>query len=380
MSEHALILYNAARHALAEARKVDEVMAIRDQAERLRLYTRQAKDRNLLADATEIHIRATRRLGELLVKANEAGQISVGRPKKNGSFEEPFPRVRLQDAGISKKLSHESQKVASISEQAFEAMVDRTRGKITTGRAAVINPMKEVSTADKKERRAQREQDLATRQLALPDKKFGVILEDFEWDEEVYSRESGMDRHASNHYPTAHDAHTPEEIVERTRERFLCAAPDCVLFMWVTVQHLWIGMQVLALRGFEYRSHFAWGKDKIGMGRWNRNKHEILLVGVTGTIPAPAPGTQFESLLLGPRGAHSKKPDWQYELIERHYPNLPKIELNARRARAGWDCWGLDAPVPSITSSDHAPLLPPPHRAAIKGRSPLNRKRGKNVL
>jgi hypothetical protein len=32
--------------------------------------------------------------------------------------------------------------------------------------------------------------------------KFGVVLEDFEWDHEPYSRETGMDRHPSNHYPT----------------------------------------------------------------------------------------------------------------------------------------------------------------------------------
>jgi N6-adenosine-specific RNA methylase IME4 len=31
-------------------------------------------------------------------------------------------------------------------------------------------------------------------------------------------------------------------------------------------------------------------------------------------------------------------------LIEAYFPSLPKIELNVRRARPGWDTWGLDAP------------------------------------
>jgi N6-adenosine-specific RNA methylase IME4 len=31
--------------------------------------------------------------------------------------------------------------------------------------------------------------------------------------------------------------------------------------------------------------------------------------------------------------------------IDRLWPNLPKIELFARRARPGWDRWGADAPV-----------------------------------
>jgi hypothetical protein len=41
---------------------------------------------------------------------------------------------------------------------------------------------------------------------------------------------------------------------------------------------------------------------------------------------------------------HSAKPDVFLEWFERYYPSLPKIELNARRARDGWDVWGNEAP------------------------------------
>jgi N6-adenosine-specific RNA methylase IME4 len=43
-------------------------------------------------------------------------------------------------------------------------------------------------------------------------------------------------------------------------------------------------------------------------------------------------------------GAHSEKPTAVYELVEAYFPNLPKIEINARKARPGWDNWGLEAP------------------------------------
>jgi hypothetical protein len=40
------------------------------------------------------------------------------------------------------------------------------------------------------------------------------------------------------------------------------------------------------------------------------------------------------------RAASSQKPDEAYELIERMYPDLPKIELFARQTRLGRAAWG----------------------------------------
>ncbi len=203
---------------------------------------------------------------------------------------------------------------------------------------------KDISTAVKQTVRATREFLLGQQQLAAPTLKYGVIVEDFEWDHQTWS-EKGRDRAAENHYPVSKDAHTAAEIVKRTAPRFECAAPDCVLYMWTTLQHLAIAIDVLRQRGFDYRSSYAWGKDKIGLGYWSREKHEILLVGVKGKkIAAPALGTQFDSLIYAPRAAHSEKPDVFLEMIERHFPTLPKIELNRRGApRPGWDAWGNEA-------------------------------------
>jgi len=47
------------------------------------------------------------------------------------------------------------------------------------------------------------------------------------------------------------------------------------------------------------------------------------------------------SVLEAPVGKHSEKPELFVELIEKQFPNVPKIELNRRGpARPGWDAWG----------------------------------------
>jgi len=147
-----------------------------------------------------------------------------------------------------------------------------------------------------------------------------------------------MDRAADNHYPTS-----PTGIIAG-RPVASVAADDCVLFLWATVPMLPQALRVMAAWGFEYKTNFIWAKDRIGTGYWNRNKHEHLLVGVRGKPPAPAPGTQWESVLHAPVGRHSAKPELFLELIERYFPTLPKIELNRRGlARPGWDAWGNEA-------------------------------------
>lgn len=331
-----LVQYDQARTALAQATRIDQVLPLREQMSHIKLHARHVQDKALLADATEIQIRAERRLGELLLEAEKVGLIGPGRPKKSGS-ENPTETegFTLKEIGVSHKLSADSQQKASITELALESMIAGVRDRIMSGRATIIDNIS--SSKDKKERRAERERDLAAKQQALPNKRYGVIYADPEWRFEVYSRDTGMDRAADNHYPTS----VTDEICARPVGDI--AADDCVLFLWATVPMLPDALRVMKFWGFDYKSHCAWAKDRIGTGYWFRNQHELLLVGTRGNVPAPAMGTQIESLVDAPVGRHSEKPVKFYELIERYFPNLPKIELNARASRDGWDVWGYEA-------------------------------------
>ena len=330
-----LAQYDRARAALAEATRIDEILPLRDQMQHIKLHARHVQDRELMADATEIQIRAETKLGLLLKEAKKAGLLKASRPKKvDPKKPADADGFTLKEIGVTEKLSSTAQKKASITEQALEAMISGIRARIISGKAKII----EQTTDEKKEKRANREKLLAGIQLALPDKKYGVIYADPEWRFEVYSRETGMDRAADNHYQTS----PTEAIMQRPVEQI--AADDCVLFLWATVPMLPNALDVVRAWGFEYKSHCIWRKDRIGTGYWFRNVHELLLVATRGKVPAPAMGDQFESVIDAPLGKHSEKPDRFYELIESYFPNLPKIELNARRARRGWDAWGFDAP------------------------------------
>ncbi|MGJ0505626.1 MAG: MT-A70 family methyltransferase [Methylocystis sp.] len=287
----------------------------------------------MLDHATDIRLRAERRAGELLTKMAVDGERDAG---KGGDRKSPShdARVKLADMGITYSQSQRWQALAKLQKAEFEEIV--AKRKIEAQKATQAS--RAERQAEKKSNRDAREIELAQKQRALPEKRYGVIYADPEWRFEVFSSETGLDRAADNHYPTSN----LEEIM--SRDVASIAAPDCVLFMWVTGPMLANGFKVLEAWGFAYKSRFVWGKERIGNGYWVRDNAEELLIATRGDVPCPAMGDQFEALQLSPRGVHSAKPERFAEIIESYFPNLPKIELNRRGApRPGWDAWGNES-------------------------------------
>lgn len=335
-----LIKYEAACRAVAEARNIDEIREISSAAEAMRAYARQAKNKDLEIDAAEIRLRAERRLGELERMQKEAGLLNKGgRPSsKPGSKTDPVSAPpTLKEIGLDKKTADICRKMAAVPADEFEQHISEWRDRVSKENERVtVNLFK---SADKAMARAKKIEDLAANIRALPDMQFGVILADPPWRFQVRS-EHGMDRSADNHYPTQ----TTEDICNLDVPSI--AADNCVLFLWATVPMLPDAMAVISAWGFEYKSHVIWAKDRMGTGYWFRNRHELLLVGTKGNIPAPAMGTQWPSLIDASVGEHSAKPHIFIDMIEDYFPNIPKLEMNHRgEGRPGWAVWGLEAEV-----------------------------------
>lgn len=319
--------------------RVDELLPLLDEFELAKLRAHQIKDQALLAEATEYQMRAERRLGEVIQAAKNAGLFRQGRQPKS-TPPELSSRPTLVEAGIDKKLSARAQGRASIAERAFEAMVQGVRERIAAGAATVID--KEAKIEHSRMRRQTREQALGEYQQSLPEQKFGIIYADPPWRFDVWSEDRGVEKSPQNQYPTM----TVEEICALPIKEL--PAQDALLFLWITSPRLFRAPELFRAwspsEPWTYCTHYVWDKEKIATGYWNRNRHELLLVARLGNVPKPLPEHREPSVYREPSTVHSAKPIYYCELIERQFPNLPKIELFRRGpARVGWKAWGNEA-------------------------------------
>src|SRR4029450_448363 len=132
-----------------------------------------------------------------------------------------------------------------------------------------------LTHGDKKQRRSTKMQALAGKAMALPTKSFFLAVLDPAWREEPWSRETGLNKAADNHYPTL----TPKEIAAFRPP----LTKDGLCYMWSTRSMMRVAQGILEDDWkLSYHSHMIWVKERpgkqMGMGRWSRVDHEILLI------------------------------------------------------------------------------------------------------
>ena len=202
-------------------------------------------------------------------------------------------------------------------------------------------------------------------------RKFQTVLADPPWQFQNRTGKMAPEHRRLSRYPTM----TLDEICDLPVEAIVDEPAH--LYLWVPNALLPEGLRVMEHWGFKYKSNIIWykirkdgGPDRRGVGFYFRNVTEVLLFGVRGkNARTLQPGRSQENIISSQKREHSRKPDEQYDLIERCSFG-ERIELFARGPREGWTVWGNQAEhyEPTwATYSNHsqAEIIP----------LPLNRKR-----
>ena len=118
---------------------------------------------------------------------------------------------------------------------------------------------------------------------------------------------------------------------------------NSILFLWTIDKYLFEAEQIAKDLGYKLHARMIWNKvNGIPAAFTIRYGHEYLLYMYKGKLIPVAKNergkihTVFTELVT----KHSKKPEISYQIMERLYPDLQKLEMYARRERQGWDCWG----------------------------------------
>lgn len=207
--------------------------------------------------------------------------------------------------------------------------------KVKAGEIGIVEAAKEIRQAKTTQRREERLDkifEISKGNVELQTGvRYPVLYADPPW---RYDYAETDNRVIENQYPTmAIDEICAMPVAD-------ISTPDAVLFLWATSPKLREALRVIEAWGFEYRTCAIWDKQKIGMGYYFRQQHELLLVATRGAMPTPAPENRAASVITEPRTEHSVKPAKFAELIEAMYPTLPRIELFCRTPRDGWLAWG----------------------------------------
>lgn len=346
-----LIRYDAARRALAEAHRVDEVKDIRDMAVAMQAYAEQAKDSTMIMQATQIRMRAEHRAGEMLAEMAASGNRHSGRAHTDhvGSrAATPRPEPTLADLGINKTQSSRWQQLAALPGDQFEAKIE------SASRRAYHRIGQRMIKADRIVRAKRQHASLIDLGCSVDDlvalaatgKRFPVILADPPWVFETYGGASGK-LHSSpdHHYPTC----SVDEIARLPVASL--AADDAVLLLWSTWPHIAIASHVDVIRAWGFKpstAAFLWVKQNAksaglhsGMGYWTLSNSEVCLLATRGSPLRLA--NDVHQVVMAPVGEHSAKPEEVRRRIERLFAG-PYLELYAREAAPGWTAWGNEIP------------------------------------
>lgn len=122
---------------------------------------------------------------------------------------------------------------------------------------------------------------------------------------------------------------------------------NAILFLWTIDKYLHEAEEMARILGWKLHARMVWNKvTGIPAAFTVRYGHEYLLYFYRGKLTPVAREERgkIHTVFTEQVKRHSQKPEISYQIIERLYPNLNKLEMYARIKRDGWDIWGNELP------------------------------------
>lgn len=170
---------------------------------------------------------------------------------------------------------------------------------------------------------------------------YGLIYADPPWKQSKGGKKSVRENSSGKplDYPTC----SLDEIKEHLRLATESTTENSILFLWTIDKYLFEAQQIAESLGYKLHARMIWDKvTGIPVAFTVRYGHEYLLYMYKGKLTPVAKDERgkIHTVFRERVTKHSKKPDIAYEIIERLYPDLKKLEMYARETRDGWDSFG----------------------------------------
>lgn len=298
-------------NAVMQLEDIEALYKLQNTAAAARNLAKQAKEPKIVWNycmATAIWARW--KIGQLF-----HGKVYPGQPQKESGHND---RILLASIDVDENESKRWQLLARIPEQELSyhiASYDKTNG---AGAASTLTFNSCYKLLPKP---------------GAPPGTYDVIVIDPPWEMKIIER---LD--APNQEDIAYPTMTIEELIE-WGSKYLKPAPDCHFFLWTTNKYLPRAFDLLSAWGFKYICTFVWHKpggfQPFELPQYNC---EFALYAHKGT-PRFTNTKDFKICFDAPRGEHSEKPDYFYDMVRR-VTDGNRIDMFARRERSGFDIWG----------------------------------------
>lgn len=171
--------------------------------------------------------------------------------------------------------------------------------------------------------------------------QYDLIYADPPWKQSKGGKKSV--RKNSSGKPLDYPVCSLDEIKEHLRLATNASGENSILFLWTIDKYLFEAQEIAESLGYKLHARMIWDKvTGIPAAFTVRYGHEYLLYMYKGKLTPVAKDERgkIHTVFREKVTKHSKKPEIAYEIIERLYPNLKKLEMYARNTRPGWDCFG----------------------------------------